>query len=279
MKKTFIKDIPAFQFHHLQKFSDVVNHAVFTRHGGTSSGPFSSLNVRFGIGDQEERVIKNRQLIAEKMGLENLISANQTHSKNVAVIDGNNVGVYMNDAGDSLDDIDALITDVHDVALMVQVADCQAILMLDPYRKVIAAIHAGWKGLMQDISGQTINLMNKNFGVDPADLLVGISPSLGPCCAFFSNPKEELNNDFHAFIDHQCRVDLWRFSLEQLKKHCIRAENIEMARICTHCENGRLQPSGEKIKSDFFSYRADKGITGRFAAVIALNNYDCSICS
>ncbi len=276
MRKVFFGDLPAFQFHLLQKFSDRANHAVFSRHGGVSNKPYDSLNVRFGIGDRHENVIENRRRICGALGLEcdRLVSANQTHSKNVAVVDEKVLeklrdGVRAGEHGFGLlelDDKDALVTDLNGVGLMIQVADCQAILMFDPVKGVAAAVHAGWKGLAQDIGGATVAVMREKFGVDPANILVGVAPSLGPCCAFFSNPEKELPASFHKFIDARKRVDLWSFSIEQLQKHGVRQGNIEFARVCTQCGNGKDIDGSHK----FFSFRGEQGITGRFGAVIAV---------
>ncbi|HLG25421.1 MAG TPA: laccase domain-containing protein, partial [Candidatus Gracilibacteria bacterium] len=89
MRKVYFGNLPANQFHLLQKFSDQVDHAIFTRDGGVSKGPYESLNVRFGVGDAEPNVRRNRTLILKALGVkpEMLISANQTHSKNVQIID------------------------------------------------------------------------------------------------------------------------------------------------------------------------------------------------
>lgn len=266
MKRVFFKELEAYQFHLLQKFSDQIQHAVFSRNGGVSFKPYDSLNVRFGIGDDHESVKKNREIICDSLDIKNneLVSANQNHSKNVKIVDTDFLSNYKEEA--EIENVDALITNEKDVALMIQVADCQAILMFDPTKRVVGAIHAGWKGLKQDISGETINVLKNKFGVDPANLLVGIAPSLGPCCAFFSEPEKELPPSFQKFVDNKKRVDLWSYSFEQLQKHGVLKNNIELARVCTQCGNG---PSIEGPHK-FFSFRGDKGITGRFGVLIAL---------
>ncbi len=266
MKRVFFKELEAFQFHSMQKFSDQVGHAVFSRKGGVSKKPYDSLNVRFGIGDDYESVKKNRRIICNSLDIDSkkLISANQIHSKNVKIIDRDFADNHEPDM--ETDNVDGLITNEKDVALMVQVADCQAILMFDPIKRVVAAVHVGWKGLKQDISGMTINVMKNKFGVDPMNLMVGIAPSLGPCCAFFSEPEKELPDSFQKLVDKEKRVDLWSYSMEQLQKHGVPKNNIELARVCTQCGNG---PSIEGPHG-FFSFRGDKGITGRFGVLIAL---------
>ena len=266
MRKVFLKDLPAYQFHLLQKFSDQVGHAVFSRQGGISEPPYESLNVRFGLGDNHSNVKKNRKKICEALDIEekNLISSNQTHSKNVKIIDEEFLNSHS--AYQECDDVDGLVTNLPKIGLMVQVADCQGILMFDPVKRVVAAVHAGWKGLVNDVSGETVKVLVNDFDVDHKNILVGIAPSLGPCCAFFTNPESELPKIFHPFIDSKKRVDLWSYSTLQLQKRGIPKNNIELAKVCTQCGNG---PSIEGPKK-FFSFRGEHGITGRAGIVIAL---------
>jgi len=258
MRKVYFDDTVAFQFHLLQKFSDQIEHAVFSRRGGVSKAPFDTLNVRYGIGDSHSSVQKNRRIILGCMQAERVVSANQTHSNNVQIVDEEFLRFQPED--DEKDETDAFVTNVRGVALLVQVADCQAILFYDPVKQVVAAVHAGWKGLVQDISGETLKIMRMHYDSDPAHILVGISPSLGPQSAFFSNPEKELPSSFAPFIDNQKRVDLWDYSLHQLQEHGIQKNNIELARVCTQQDGG----------NNFFSFRRDHGITGRFGVVISL---------
>lgn len=270
-----VQPIPTYQFHLLQKFSDRLRHAVFTREGGVSKGAFESLNVRFGIGDSDESVKENRLRISRCFGVEDggIIAADQTHSNHVARVGYEHVR-YLQKPWDAFEDVDALVTANLNIPLMIQVADCQALLMYDPVKNVAGAVHAGWKGLMRNISEETLQVLQENYGVDPADVLVGISPSLGPCCSFFSEPEKELPQKFHSYIDRQKRVDLWAFSLAQLQKQGIKKEHIELARICTQCGGDGTHQlhrlSDQNWKNKFFSFRGDRGITGRFGAVISL---------
>lgn len=279
MRKFFLESgrhagaqLPVHCFDIFQKFSGRVAHGVFTREGGVSDPPFDSLNVRFGIGDPAENVRKNRAQICAALGIKsaNLISANQTHSKKVRMVDQEFLQSRLER---EIDGVDAFVTAMNGAALMIQVADCQAILMFDPVRGVIAAVHAGWKGLAQDISGETLRVMGERFGTDPADVICGIAPSLGPCCAYFSDPLNELPGEFHAFVDEQKRADLWSFSVMQLRTHGIREENIELSRVCTQCGGAGTAPGGGGRAGGggrFFSYRGEKGVTGRFGVVIML---------
>jgi len=260
MIKNYRKDLPIFQFHSLQKFSDEVDHAVLSRLGGVSKKPFDSLNVSTTVDDSTEDALRNRSIICGSFGLapERLIAANQIHSSNVRVVD--DALLSSHEANRDIDDVDAFVTNVRGAALMMKVADCQAILMFDPYQKVIAAVHAGWRGLMKDISGEAIEVMKKQFGVKPEHLVVGIGPSLGPCCSFFSDPRKELSPDFEPYIKSDNTVDLWKFSTDQLIRHGVQADRIEHARVCSMCG------AGEK----FYSFRRDRGVTGRFGVLIVL---------
>ncbi len=264
MKKTYFRGLFGFQFHLLQKFSDDVDQAVFPRKGGVSLAPYESLNVRFQIGDRPDDVKKNRELIMKSLGsdLPALISADQTHSSNVLVIDEEFIRYRHQE--EEVQDTDGFITALPEVFLMVQVADCQGILFFDPVRRIIAAVHAGWKGLVKNIIPETLRIMHDQFQVDPAHVLVGISPSLGPCCSFFSDPIQELPSAFHPFILSDRQVDLWGYAIRQLEKAGVGSQNIELARICTQCDPGKR----------FFSYRGDRGITGRFGCLIALKSRD-----
>ncbi len=151
---------------------------------------------------------------------------------------------------------DAFITRQINLPLAVKIADCQGILMYDPKTDSIAAVHAGWRSSAQNIIGKTIKEMIKEFGTNPADLIVGVSPSLGPCCATFSDPEKELPEFIHPFIKGR-NVNFWSLSLQQLKEAGVPENQIEIAKECTKCNPNR-----------YFSHRnAD---TGRIAVFIGL---------
>lgn len=272
MKKVYLgnlqkKDgVPAFQFHNLQRFSELVGHAVFFKDGGTSSGPFESLNLSFTVDDNFNNVIDNRRIVCRALRIpeENLVSAHQIHGRNIQIIDENFMAKRKTFGNESIsnevEDTDAFITKMKNVGLMIKLADCQGIVLFDPVKNVLACVHAGWRGLVKNVSGHTIAAMKKYFGVDPATLQVSISPSLGPCCAFFSEPEKELPASFAKYIDDQKRVNLWDYSADQLKANGIIPQNLEIARVCTVCGAG----------GKFFSFRRDHAVSGRFGVVAVL---------
>lgn len=235
----------------LQKQPNIF-HGVFSRHGGCSTAPFASLNVSFGVGDEPHDVEQNRQQIKNHFNIKSLISARQVHGKRVAVISSPQ-------ASTEIDGVDALICSVPGTGILIQQADCQAILLYDPRRKIIAGIHSGWQGSVANIIGETIQTMTMTFGSKPADLVAGISPSLGPCCAEFTHYKKELPQEMHPFQTTANHFDFWAISTKQLVATGVHKENIEINGTCTKCSD------------QFFSYRRNK-TTGRFCSVIGLHH-------
>lgn len=239
------------QFNVLRQHSDCF-HAIYTRRAGASAAPYDSLNVRFGIGDNEENVRENRRRIHEG----EIISANQTHSKNCALISGDEN--YVKTEFGEIDNVDALITNKKNTLLMVQVADCQPILFFDRSKKVIAAVHAGWKGIASNIIAETINAMKENYNSDPGEIIACSGPSLGPCCSEFIDRETEFPKELHQFFTGNMHVDLWAMAQFQMVQAGIHSQNSEFSKICTKCNEER-----------FFSYRKNKD-TGRFGVVIMI---------
>jgi len=231
-------------------------HGFFSRHGGHSANPYESLNVGIHVGDDVSAVAANRQLIKEVLAARFLLTAHQTHSKNVYCLTK-----ALNDDLE-VEDYDALITDQPHVALMVQTADCQPVLLYDVVRKVIGAVHSGWRGSVQNVVAATVVEMGRAFDCHPENIRAAIGPSLGPCCAEFVNYKKELPNDFLVHRAGDAHFDFWRISVAQLQGVGVRAENIEIAGICSRCSE------------DHFSYRqavaGGVGITGRLGSAIML---------
>jgi YfiH family protein len=227
-----------------------LTHAFFNRHGGSSVTPYSSLNSSFGVGDGEPAVLENRQRLKRSLGIASLVSARQVHGRKVMV-------VSEAPAADlEVDGYDALVTD-QPIGLMIQQADCQAVIFHDPVRKAIGAAHVGWRGSVTGVIGATIRAMGDNFGTAPADLLAAVSPSLGPCCAEFVNYRQELPEWMHGFQVRPEHFDFWEISRFQMQEAGLARANITVAGICTCCSK------------EYFSYRRSK-VTGRCATVIGL---------
>ncbi len=239
------------RFAHLAAF-DGLCHGVFGRRGGVSEGPFASLNVAFGCGDLPENVVRNRARIARWSGLREAVYLNQVHGDTVRVVTRDTA------AGHAPATADAVVTDVRGRLLVIQVADCQAVLLFDPRRRVVANVHSGWRGSVRNILGKTVEVMVGRFGCRADDLRAAIAPSLGPCCAEFVHYRRELPREFWPYRDQHRRFDFWAISRDQLTAAGMRPGFIVNSGICTRCRS-----------EAYYSYRAGHR-TGRFAVVIGL---------
>lgn len=236
-----------------------IRHAVFTRRGGVSSEPFDSLNLSTASGDSLTNVSANLDKLRAYWDTPYIINLKQTHSDLITVVDENNRDLL--NMPEPTEEGDALITALPETVLMVKVADCQPVLLADPVKKVVAAVHAGWRGSVQDIIGKTIGVMQTKFGSKPTDIQAAIGPSLGPCCAEFVNYREELPASFWPHKSGDKHFNFWHISAMQMQAAGIPETNIVISGLCTVC-NPDL----------FYSYRRDK-LTGRFGAAITL--MDC----
>ena len=143
----------------------IVNHGFSTRLGGVSTGCFSSMNISLTRGDDPEAVKKNRELIAQAIGVEvaDFTYTQQTHTTNVK-------RVYAGERGQSFPETDGMITDVPGICLVTSYADCVPLYFVDPVKKVIGLSHSGWRGTVGKIGKVTVEKMEEEFGCDPADI-------------------------------------------------------------------------------------------------------------
>lgn len=230
--------------------SDSLVHGVFARQGGVSAAPYHYLNISLGVGDDPAAVLANRGLLKQALGLTTLVSARQVHGVRILNI------TTVPEADFEADGYDALITKRR-VGLMIQQADCQAVILHDPDGPALGLAHVGWRGSVAGILGATVRAMAENFGSEPARLRAAISPALGECCAEFINYRRELPAWMHAFQVRPDHFDFPAISVHQLSEAGLNPERICRANLCTRC------------RPDYFSYRRDR-VTGRFATVAAL---------
>jgi len=235
------------EFELLQGFPQVI-HGVFLKHGGQSKGPFASLNIA-DVGDVLSDVQANFKKVQSITGLSHIIYARCIHGVQIEYISKKETATSKW--------CDGFITSEPEIGLMISHADCQAGIFFDPKEKRIACIHAGWRGEVQNIYGHAIEKM-RALGSQPSDLLVCISPSLGPSFSEFVNYKKEFPEELWDFQFKPTYFNLWDMAYHQLLTQGIHPNHIEIARICTYQQ-----------KEDFFSYRRDK-ITGRNGTVVGL---------
>ncbi len=245
-----------------------IAHFFSTRLHGFSTGVAQSLNMGFTTEDLPQNTISNRKKLLEmtNMPFDKLTTVNQIHGDEIITITNNLAGAGHDIKPSPAGNADALITNLPQVPIMVLTADCVPILLLDPLKKVIAAIHAGWRGTVAGIAAKTVDAMQAQFGTDPSDIIAAIGPSIGPCCYEVGidvvTQATKTLSDASKSICHTANhyyFDLWDANRRQLNIKGVSINKIEKTGYCTKCRS-----------QIFFSSRADGGITGRMGACIML---------
>ncbi|NEW83431.1 MAG: peptidoglycan editing factor PgeF [Mariniphaga sp.] len=241
-------------------------HFSTTRVGGCSINNYSSLNLGFNSGDLHENVIGNRIRLCAALPIspDQLVFPKQTHTTTVKTITTGFFDMNKEAQKQFINETDAVITNLQGVCVAVKTADCVPVLLFDSKRKVVAAIHAGWRGTVQNIVFLTIQKMIKEFGIDPADLIAGIGPSISPEVyevgeEVWKQFAPEFCKTTHPSKADKRLLDLWSANYHQLIKAGVPSGQIEVARICTYSN-----------PDQFFSARRDGLKTGRMATGIML---------
>lgn len=267
MKTDTIHGIKLLSFKNLYS-NKYLFHAVSTRIGGVSKKPFESLNLGLNTGDTHENILSNHKALSRQLNfdLQTLISANQIHGSNIITINSKQKTGEASLPGPTFDGFDAIVTDRQDITLIVRVADCVPVILFDPAKKILAVVHAGWKGTKAGISAKAVQEMNNGFGSIASEIIAGIGPSIGPCCFDVRKDVSDLFfnqiSNAELFIKkakNRFFIDLREANRLQLIEQGCRAENIEVSDLCTSC-NSHL----------FFSHRREKGKTGRFGLLAGL---------
>ncbi len=292
------EDLSYLQFSHYQPFSEFI-HGIFTRQGGFSSPPYQGLNTSTPLKnkhrDSVENVVRNRQRILEALAMQDYpcVTPWPVHGADIATFSYGDEwrtdwafrSFYEQSwTPQTMRKADALITRERGVGLALSFADCVPVIFYDPVEQVIAIAHAGWRGTARGIVMATVEEMGAQFGCQPANILASIAPAIGACCYEVSEQVRQLFSGEQTFDDMQVRphlrgfvresatfaqtqlpdrislrLDLCTTNRQQLLMAGLQPEHIEVADICTSCHT-----------EQFFSYRKENGITGRFAVMIAL---------
>lgn len=239
------------QFGNLAGVPGVV-HAITSRAGGVSQDRCASLNVSYTVGDDPANVDENLRRVAASLGTqrERLFAAYQVHGRAVTVVEPDTPPRPR---------CDVLVTRSPEQTLLLRFADCTPVLLADPVRRAVAAVHAGWRGSAVRAAAAAVEALQAAFGTNPRDVLAGIGPAIGPCCYTVGPDVAEAFSDRpHLFSDG--RLDLWEANRQALVEAGVPVDQIEVAGICTQCQSER-----------FFSHRANGGQpAGRFAALIRI---------
>ena len=155
--------------------------AVTTRHGGVSMGVHGSLNLGLHVGDDPERVITNRERAVHAFGveLETVVFAEQVHGTVATVVGIPERGRGTLQMADAISSTDILVTATPETTLAILVADCVPLALLDPEARVLAAIHAGWRGTAAQASARALDAMCA-LGARPERVVAFIGPGVHP---------------------------------------------------------------------------------------------------
>jgi YfiH family protein len=234
-------------------------HGIFPRYAFDESGRRRSFNVGLNGSAPEPQVWQNRRQMLTASGGREAVFARQVHGPDVARWEQPEAPIEPTSVDAHYLRGDALVTDIPGAALVIQTADCQSVVLVDPVRRVVANVHSGWRGSIQNVVGRTVGVMQTRYGCRAEDIVGGIGPSLGPCCAEFVNYRREIPAEYWPYRLTGDRFDFWRLTTDQLVAAGVPRERIDPSGICTRC-NPHL----------FFSYRAEGKAAGRFAAVVVL---------
>jgi len=262
MNRHQINGLAYYTFPSLDPFPELV-HAVTTRHGGVSTGPYATLNLAKGLGDDPAAVEENVHRVCAAIGAsrEQLIRPRQRHTANVR-------RVGLAERGQILDGYDVLITDRPGALLLLLYADCAPVLIYDPRHRALALAHSGWRGTVLGAARAAVDALGREFGSRPGELVAAIGPSIGPCCyevgaevvdavrATFTRPDSLLP----VHPGGRSHFDLWAANYCWLAAAGVR--QVEVAGLCTACHT-----------DEFYSHRAEGGRTGHFGALMGLRDW------
>ncbi len=235
--------------------ADVVGlaHAITTRAGGVSAGAFASLNLGRRTADLPVAVAENRRRAARALGFPALVSPRQVHGASV---------VEVRTADEDPGEADAVMTDRAGVLLGILGADCPGVLLVDPRRRALALVHAGWRGTAAGVAPATVAALVERYGCAPGDLRAAIGPGIsqaayevGPeVAAALAASSPAARASLARGREDRWQVDLGGLLVGQLTACGVPASSIERSHYCTH-----------RDATLFFSHRRDGERAGRHA--------------
>lgn len=258
MQRNRVNGTIFYQSERLSSYPNVI-HAVTTRHGGVSPAPFDSLNLSAHVGDEPDRVTENLDRLHHALGVDrrSTVDASQAQADKVALVTDA-------ERGTRLQGIDGLITNHVGIPLMLRFADCVPILLYDPVHQAIGIAHAGWRGTVAKVLTNTVNAMGGAFETEPKDLVACIGPSIGPCCYEIGpdvqdKVRQAYPDNYGSLLaeNGSTHLNLWEANASQLR--ALGVVQIEIGGVCTADHT-----------DDFYSWRRENAMTGRFAALMAL---------
>lgn len=263
------EDVPYLEYPMLAE-TGIVKHGFSTRLGGVSKEYFSTMNLSFTRGDNEADVRENFRRITAAIGVdcENLVFSQQTHTTNVRVVKEEDRGIGFTRKLEYTD-VDGLVTNVPGICLVTFYADCVPLYFVDPVKKAIGLSHSGWRGTVGKIGKVTVEMMQKEYGSDPKDIIAAVGPSICQDCyevsedvieQFQKNFKEaDWPQLFYKKENGKYQLNLWKANELIFREAGILPEHIAVTNVCTHCNSDVL-----------YSHRRTGNQRGNLAAFLAL---------
>jgi len=245
-----------------------IPHAFTTRAGGVSEGIYASLNLGANRGDDPDRVRENYRRVCQALGVDQgrLVFSSQVHEAEVRTVTSADLGKGLDRPVDY--QADGLITDIPGMTLVTFGADCLTIMLCDPVRRVIANVHAGWRGTALGIVERAVDIMVGHYGCGAEHILAAVGPGISRCCF---ETDEDVPNAMTAALgaaalpyitggeEGKFRVDLKGLNALRLERCGILATNVDISPDCTMC-----------LPEKYWSHRFTKGERGSQAAMICL---------
>ena len=227
------------------------------------------MNLSFGRGDEEENVLENYRRLcrAAEIPFDGLVASAQDHHTEIRRVGKEHAGIGIWKPRD-LQSVDGLVTNEPGVSLVTYYADCVPLFFADPVKRVVGLAHSGWRGTVGRIGEKMVQKMQAEFGCDPADIISGIGPSIGPCCyevdrsvqREFARMEGLTPEDYLQERENGAYLlNLWEVNRQILRHAGILPEHLTVTDLCTRCHNGLL-----------FSHRATAGKRGGMAGMICI---------
>lgn len=248
-----------------------ISHFVTTRSGGVSKGEYASMNTGAYCGDASDAVTRNREILCHCLSIspDRLFVPYQSHEDKILFVGKSFLSLSTGEQKNEMHAVDAMITDQPSVCIAVTTADCVPVLLYAPDRKVVAAVHAGWRGTVLQIVYKTVQAMIRSFGCDPSCMKAVIGPSI---CYHHFEVGEEVADSFRnagifssGVIDYPTgngkpHINLSEANKRQLLQNGLCEANVEQCALCTYESNELL-----------FSARRQGAYSGRMLSGILLN--------